>query len=318
MRPTPLRPADVPIHLGPVTVDHAVEGLAEQVVKDRGSPCGPQREERVRASDERPQPTLEPGFLGRRFVDPQHRFGGQPICQFFISGPQRGGGLVLQLDHPAPRAELIQDLFQEQGHAAFDAQWRLLFALSRFGGLRCPSEHLALRWSDVDWGRGRIRIPSPKTEHHEGGESREIPIFPELRPHLEAVWFDPAQEGAEFVITRYRQQNSNLRTQLQRIIQRAGLNGWPKLFQNLRASRATELAEQFPGHVAAAWLGHTEAIANKHYRQVTDEHFAAAMTTRNPTQHLHATSGNGSPEEIGGASDSDSWQSVASEVVVLQ
>jgi hypothetical protein len=25
-----------------------------------------------------------------------------------------------------------------------DAEWRLLFALSRFGGLRCPSEHLAL------------------------------------------------------------------------------------------------------------------------------------------------------------------------------
>lgn len=29
-----------------------------------------------------------------------------------------------------------------------DAQWRLLFALSRYGGLRCPSEHLALKWGD--------------------------------------------------------------------------------------------------------------------------------------------------------------------------
>ncbi|HEV2295325.1 MAG TPA: phage integrase SAM-like domain-containing protein [Tepidisphaeraceae bacterium] len=34
-----------------------------------------------------------------------------------------------------------------------DAQWRLLFALSRFGGLRCPSEHLGLTWDDVDWER---------------------------------------------------------------------------------------------------------------------------------------------------------------------
>ncbi len=34
-----------------------------------------------------------------------------------------------------------------------DAQWRLLFALSRYGGLRCPSEHLGLRWGDIDyWG----------------------------------------------------------------------------------------------------------------------------------------------------------------------
>jgi integrase len=30
--------------------------------------------------------------------------------------------------------------------ACSDAQWRLLFALSRYGGLRCPSEHLALKW----------------------------------------------------------------------------------------------------------------------------------------------------------------------------
>jgi integrase len=42
-----------------------------------------------------------------------------------------------------------------------DAQWRLLFALSRYGGLRCPSEHLELRWSDVDWEKGRITVRSP-------------------------------------------------------------------------------------------------------------------------------------------------------------
>ena len=39
-----------------------------------------------------------------------------------------------------------------------NAQWRLLFALSRYGGLRCPSEHLALRWGDVDWDRGRLTV----------------------------------------------------------------------------------------------------------------------------------------------------------------
>ena len=43
---------------------------------------------------------------------------------------------------------------REEAHAVMDAcpdaEWRLLFALSRFGGLRCPSEHIALRWADVD------------------------------------------------------------------------------------------------------------------------------------------------------------------------
>ena len=70
----------------------------------------------------------------------------------------------------------------------------------------------------------------------------------------------------------------NLRTHLQRIITRAGLTPWSKLFQNLRASRATELADQFPSHVAAAWLGHAEAIAGAHYRSVTDAHYADAST----------------------------------------
>ena len=130
-----------------------------------------------------------------------------------------------------------------------DSQWRLIFALSRFGGLRCPSEHLALRWSDVDWERSRIRVPSPKTEHHDGGESRLMPIFPELRPHLEQAW-DEAEPGTEYVITRYRTANVNLRTQFLRIISRAGLEPWPKLFHNLRATRETELAETFPIHAS--------------------------------------------------------------------
>ena len=52
-----------------------------------------------------------------------------------------------------------------------DAEWRLIFALSRFGGLRCPSEHLALRWGDVDWEHNRMTVHSSKTEHYEGTPS---------------------------------------------------------------------------------------------------------------------------------------------------
>lgn len=44
----------------------------------------------------------------------------------------------------------------------------------------------------------------------------------------------------------------------------------------LREQRSTELAEIFPGHVAAAWLGHTEEIADAHYRQVLPSHFEKA------------------------------------------
>ena len=68
-----------------------------------------------------------------------------------------------------------------------------------------------------------------------------------------------------------------MRTQFERIIRRAGLEPWPRLFHNLRASRETELAERFPIHVVCAWLGNTPDIARKHYLQITDEHFQRAL-----------------------------------------
>ena len=163
-----------------------------------------------------------------------------------------------------------------------DAQWRLLFALSRFGGLRCPSEHLALKWADVNWEQNRIRVSSPKTEHHEGMDYRYVPLFPELRPFLLEA-FDQA-EYAEYVLTRYRSTNVNLRTQLNRIIRRAGLKPWPKLFHNLRSSRQTELAETYPIHVVCAWIGNSRAVAQEHYLQVTDAHFEHAARDVPPAQ----------------------------------
>ncbi len=183
-----------------------------------------------------------------------------------------------------------------------DAQWRLLFALSRYGGLRCPSEHLSLRWGDIDWGKGRICVHSPKTEHHQGGESRLIPIFPELRPYLEQVW-EQAEPGTEYVITRYRTANANLRTQLMKIVRRAGLEPWPKMFHNLRATRQTELEESFPSHVVNAWIGNSRSVAEKHYLQVTDAHFAKAQeaspadAVHFPVQQTAEMTGTGSPSE---------------------
>lgn len=179
-----------------------------------------------------------------------------------------------------------------------DAQWRLLFALSRFGGLRCPSEHFALKWADVDWERNRIRVPSPKTAHHEGKDCRSIPIFPELRKPLMDV-FTEAEPGTEHVITRYRDARQNLRTQLQRIIKKAGLEAWPKLWHNLRSTRQTELAETYPIHVVCAWLGNTRAVAQEHYLQITDSHFEMAIgsgdekAAQNPAQHTSEMVGTG-------------------------
>jgi integrase len=162
--------------------------------------------------------------------------------------------------------------------AAPDAAWRLLIALGRFGGLRIPSEALGMTWQDVDWEHNRLTIRSPKTEHHEGRGERIIPLFPEVREHLQTV-YDQAPEGSVYVIHQYRN-GQNINPQLHRIVKRAGLKVWPRAWHNLRASRQTELASSYPLHTVCAWIGNTKAIAAGHYLQVTDADWQRACAQR--------------------------------------
>lgn len=112
----------------------------------------------------------------------------------------------------------------------------------------------------------------------------------QLRNILEEA-FEQASEGAVYVVDeKHRKtamgnagwQNCNLRTTFTKIVKRAGLTTWPRLFHNLRNSRQTELAERFPSHVVCDWLGNSEDIARKHYYQTTDAHFADASAS--PTE----------------------------------
>ena len=122
-----------------------------------------------------------------------------------------------------------------------------------------------------------------------------LPLFPELLPHLREA-FELAEPGMEYVITRYRDATQNLRTQLERIIRRAGVEPWPKLFQNLRSSRETELARTWPLHVVTKWIGNSQPVALKHYLQVADDDYDRASSVsegvdsavQNPVQQAHA------------------------------
>ncbi len=161
--------------------------------------------------------------------------------------------------------------------------WRLLVALARFGGLRTPSEPFSLTWADVDWERGRLTVPSPKTKSG-GKPHRTIPLFPLLRPHLEAA-FEAAEEGAVFVFPEeYRRRaqgprgwaGANLRTTLEKIIRRAGVDPWPRVWHSLRASCESDLAQKFPLATVTKWLGNTPSVALRHYVDPTESAFTQA------------------------------------------
>lgn len=129
-----------------------------------------------------------------------------------------------------------------------------------------------------------------------------------LKPDLDEA-FELAETGAEFVIPGNHREvahepggwmNCNLRAQFLKIIKRAGLQPWPRLFHNLRASCETDLMANHPIHAVVSWLGNTLGIALKHYLQVLDSDFekaakrgaeSAAVVVQNAVQSRAATSG---------------------------
>lgn len=152
------------------------------------------------------------------------------------------------------------------------AEQRLIFSLGRFGGLRIPSEAKQLKWADVDWERGRITIARKKTEE------RVIPLFPELveplQDHREERW-----DRLPYVFCRLYGK-THYADRIAKAVKKSGVTPWPRLLHNLRASRATELMQDYPIHVVAAWIGHSPGVALEHYAMVRDSDFERA-TGRN-------------------------------------
>ncbi len=153
-------------------------------------------------------------------------------------------------------------------------QWRLLFALARFAGLRVPSESHLLTWADVDWEQGRMTVRSPKTEHHAGHEQRVVPITPRLMITLQDG-FDTAEPGEEHLVTL--RAGGQLHRRLQAIARNAGVKPWPRAFQTLRSSCEKEWAMHFPQYAVSKWIGHSITVSGKHYaNDVPDELFVRA------------------------------------------
>lgn len=189
---------------------------------------------------------------------------------------------------PEERRYYLSPSDTEKLIAIANPTWQVIVALTRYAGLRCPSEVLSLKWEHVRFETGRMTVPSPKIEHHPGGGFRVCPIFKALCPHLIRA-FKLAAEGEEYVVggrqgAAYRATantpegwvNSNLRTTFVKLIRRAGLTRWPRVFQNLRASCETDLMAAHPIHVVCRWLGNSPTVALKHYVQVLENDVASA------------------------------------------
>ena len=170
------------------------------------------------------------------------------------------------------------DMTKKLLDAAPDAQWRLIIALWRLAGLRKMEIH-SLTGGDILRDKGRFRVRATKTAYMEGREIRYVPLSPVL-PYFEEARLAALPLGQRSlpsdapIVTRYSPTNVNLHKPFLKIIAAAGLEPWPKLIQNLRASCETEwLDSGIPAHVVANWIGHSVQVQNENYAQVVDHHF---------------------------------------------
>lgn len=129
--------------------------------------------------------------------------------------------------------------------------------LGRYAGLRLPSEICYMKYSD--FGKDGFFV------HDETKTGRrEVPFFRELRPHFERMKAEHPDE--EYVFSRVSVRNANLRRRFMKRLERRGIERWPRLFNNLRASCVTEYDEMgFNEKTLDSIFGNTEQIRKRHY-----------------------------------------------------
>ena len=179
-------------------------------------------------------------------------------------------------------------IYKVMEHAT-DAEWRLIIALWRFGGLRGSSEPLLLKWKDILWDKNKIVVHAKKTERYAGKKSRTIPLFPELvKPLHEAR--NAASPDNIYVVTKHAPRylkgeadrsklskiKANLGSVFGKFIRKAGLTPWPKIINNIRASWISDLLDgkyQKSGHpigiqTIAKWAGNSPKVILRYYGRI--------------------------------------------------
>ncbi len=154
--------------------------------------------------------------------------------------------------------------------------WRTLYCLWRHAGLR-QQEPLGLTANSVDLVNRRLYVHSTKTERYgENHGDRVVPIVPTLYRELERQ-LATIPRGENFLI--YENRRKGFDSGFRRIIFDAGLNRWPKTFQNLRSSCENDWVQQgVPAHVVASWLGHSVKVQEAYYLRVLPEYFERVTT----------------------------------------
>ena len=171
-----------------------------------------------------------------------------------------------------------------------DKEWNALIWLLRYGGNRVSS-YLVMRWSDINFETGQIRLRmklTGKTRKFTKGNKRTetVPLFAELVAPLMELRADQP-EGTEYVLNkignldqkpefettnakgeRIRQGRweTNLSTTFRKILKRNGFKVWSQPFHAFRAYRGAELDRSGASQIELdSWIGNSAEVRKRHY-----------------------------------------------------
>ena len=207
--------------------------------------------------------------------------------KWIVESPLKGFP-VGSFRNPAKERQVTMEEYHKLLEACPCQEWRVIVALARIGGLR-PCEIMQLRWSDIGIGKNKERFSvfSPKLNQHEHLRKREVPLFPLLLMELDKLRSIPGNEDREYVINRYSNREViNLVQPFTKIAERAGIGRIVRPFDNMRASRSTEVHREYGAIAESKWLGHSKEVAKECYLMVTDEDYVAAFAGKRTVQSV--------------------------------
>jgi integrase len=199
---------------------------------------------------------------GARYTNPAMKIGRKPV---------RNKNLAL------PSQDQFHELLEEIRRVPFGpglAAAELVEFLA-YGGFR-KSEAANVRWRDCDFERGKIFVRGDEATATKNGESRHVPMIPDMRALLERLKRQRGDAQPDDLVMRVRECQGTL-------TRACAARGIPRFthhdLRHLFATRCIEAGVDIP--TVSRWLGHKDggALAMKVYGHLRDQHSARMAAT---------------------------------------